>query len=66
MQNNIPIWMQVHPSQTTSNVLPKALDQLAIAVSILVMQQHNAMLVDNACMYMHVHSYMYMCVHIIL
>ena len=34
MQNNIPIWIQVHPSQTTSSVLSKALEQLAIAVSL--------------------------------
>ena len=33
-QNNIPIWMQVHVNETTNDVLSRALDQLAIAVSI--------------------------------
>ena len=33
-QNNIPIWMQVHVNETTNDVLSRALDQLAIAVSV--------------------------------
>jgi hypothetical protein len=34
VQNNIPIWMQVHVNEITNDVLSRALDQLAIAVSV--------------------------------
>ena len=50
-QNNIPIWMQVHVNETTNDVLSRALDQLAIAVSIKLASDHEGLHINMDCVF---------------